>query len=53
MSRSARRVSVLATWTLLVIGVVWIFYVRPPHDDEYGKWLFISLLSTAMPWVFD
>jgi hypothetical protein len=42
----------LTAWTLFVIGFVWIFYVRPPHDDEYEKWLFVSLLGTAMPWIF-
>jgi hypothetical protein len=51
MSRLTLQISVLATWTALVIGVVWIFYVRPPHDDEYSRWLLFSLLDTAMPWI--
>ena len=49
MNRTARQLSI--SWTLFVIGYVSIFYIRPPHDDEYAKWLFASLLGTAMPWI--
>jgi|ERR1051326_176835 hypothetical protein len=36
----------------VVILYVWIFHIEPPHDEEYGRWLFFSLLHTALPWVY-
>jgi hypothetical protein len=37
---------------LFVVIYAWAFHIEPPHDDEYGKWLFASLFDTALPWVF-
>jgi hypothetical protein len=52
--RSTRQVLIIAPWTVLVIGIVWIFSVRPPADDpEYSKWVVASFLGTAMPWIFS
>jgi hypothetical protein len=51
MSRTLRQFLILATWVLLVVSVEWIFAIRPPRDDEYAKWLFLSLLDTGMPWI--
>jgi hypothetical protein len=31
---------------------VWFFHIDPAHDEEYGKWLFLSLLDTAGPWFY-
>jgi len=53
VTRTVQQLLILTAWALLVIGVEWAIAVRPPHDDEYGKWLFASLLVTGMPWVFD
>jgi len=35
---------------MFVVAYVWSFHIDPPHDDEYGKWLFLSLLDTGLPW---
>jgi len=52
--RSTRQVLIIAPWTVLVIGIVWIFSVRPSADDpEYSKWVVASFLGTAMPWIFS
>jgi hypothetical protein len=31
---------------------VWAFHIDPPHDEEYGEWLFLSLFDTALPWIY-
>ena len=41
----------MSVWTIFVIAYVWIFHIDPPHDDEYAKWLFLSIFDTALPWV--
>jgi hypothetical protein len=50
LSRKAWQVAIVAIWAVFVIAYVWAFHIDPPHDDEYGKWLFFSLLHTALPW---
>jgi fumarate reductase subunit C len=50
VSLRTRQLLILGTWTLLVVAYVWTFHIEPPHDDEYGKWLFLSLLFTGLPW---
>ena len=52
MSRKACQVSILATWVLSAVVYVWILHIDPPHDEDYGKWLFLSLLDTAGPWIY-
>ena len=52
LSRKAWQISILATWTLFVVVYVWIFHSDPAHDDEYGKWLFLSIFDTAGPWFY-
>jgi hypothetical protein len=52
LSRKAWQISILATWTLFVVVYVWIFHSDPAHDEEYGKWLFLSVLDTAGPWFY-
>ena len=52
LSRKTWQFSIVVAWTLFVVVYVWAFHIEPPHDDEYGKWLFFSLFGTALPWVF-
>jgi hypothetical protein len=52
LSRKAWQVSIVATWTLFVVVYVWFFHDGPAHDEEYGKWLFVSLVGTAAPWIY-
>ena len=47
MSRKVRQFSIIAAWTVFVVVYVWAFHIEPPHDDEYGKWLFASLFGAA------
>jgi hypothetical protein len=52
LSVKAWQVSLLATWTLCAVAYTWNFYTGPPHDEEYGKWLFLSLIGTAGPLIY-
>src|SRR5437773_8545821 len=52
MSLKNRQVSILVAWIMFVIGYMWKFHIEPPHDEEYGRWLFLSLLDTGLPWVW-
>jgi hypothetical protein len=54
VTRTGRQFLILATWTLLVIAVAWIFVVRPSADDgESASRVFSSILDVGMPWLFD
>ena len=52
MSLKTQQLIMLGTWALFVVAYVWIFHIGPPHDEEYGKWLFLSFLDTGLPWAF-
>lgn len=52
MTLRARQSLILGTWIICVVTYVWAFHTEPPHDDEYGKWHFLSLLDTTLPWFF-
>src|SRR6185503_14572598 len=45
------QASILSVWLILVVAYVWIFHIDPPHDEEYGEWLFISLFDRGFSWV--
>jgi hypothetical protein len=50
LSRKVWQFSIVVAWTVFVVVYVWAFHIEPPHDDEYGKWLFASLFGAALPW---
>jgi hypothetical protein len=52
VSVKTQQFMMLGTWTVFVVAYAWIFHIEPPHDEEYGKWLFLSLLDTGLPWAF-
>jgi hypothetical protein len=54
VTRTGRQFVILATWTLLVIAVEWIFVVRPSAGDgESASQVFASIVDVGMPWLFD
>jgi hypothetical protein len=36
---------------IFVVAYVWAFHIDPPHDEEYGEWLFLSLFDSGFAWV--
>jgi len=52
LNRTSRQLLILVPWTLFVVVLVSSFYVPPRADEiEYQKWAFVSLWSTAIPWI--
>lgn len=52
LNRRVWQISILAIWALFVVVYVCLFHISPAHDEDYGKWLFFSLLDTAGPWLY-
>jgi hypothetical protein len=52
MTGKGRRAVLVGVWGLAVIAV-WFLIPRPPHDDEYAKWFFVSVMHFGFPWLLD
>ena len=53
MSHTGRRSLILVVWGLGMIALAWSLINGPPVDDEYTKWLFLSVLVFGVPWLLD
>ena len=52
MTHTARRLLIVGVWGLSIVAV-WLLIPRPPHDDEYPRWFFFSVLEFGVPWFLD